>query len=220
MKEQLPSFITEASGRLGDRVYLKGRGKVRSRKYVSPLDARTAKQQTRRSGFAQVSQTWRMLTEAQRLAWDRYGAARRRTAPTWAETNTQTGYGAFLSLSLKRLHAQPDADLRTGPPSAPFAGDTIAVTAQAGAGEIVWQASGPNAPGIVTELLAQPMRRVGSLACPEKCRTQAFVSFTDERIAETTPLAPGLWACAVRFVHVDTGQAAALVFLPPVWVQA
>ncbi len=220
MNEQLPEFIAEASGRLGDRVYLKGGGRLRSRKYTPSPDPRTAKQQTRRSCFAQVSQTWRTLTETQRTAWNEYGAGRARTAQTWAETSTQTGYGAFMTLMLKRLQAQPDADLRTGPPEALFAGDTVTVTAQAGVGEIAWQASGPNAPGVATELLAQPMRRMQGLACPEKYRALAFVSFTDMHAAERTPLAPGLWACAARFVHKSTGQAAALVFLPPVWVQA
>ncbi len=220
MNEQLPSFITEASGRLGDRVYLKGAGTLRSRRYQPPTDPHTAKQQTVRARFAQTAQAWAKLTEAQRLAWDKFGAARPRTAPTWAETNTQTGYGAFLSLSVKRLHAQPQADLRTGPPPAPFAGDAIAVTAQAGAGEIVWQSSGSNAAGVVTELLAQPMRRTTSLPNLEKYRTLAFAAFSNEHGAETTACAPGLWACAVRFVHTDTGQTTALTALPPVWVQA
>ncbi len=218
MTEQLPSFISEASGRLGDRVYLKGGGKLRSRRYKPPTDLRTVPQQTARSRFAQAAQTWAELTEAQRLAWTAYGAARRRTAPTWAETNTQTGYGAFMTLALKRLHAQPQADLRTDPPQAPFSGDTITVAAQAGTGEIVWRASEANAPRVTTELLVQKMRRMGSLPCMEKYRTLAFVPFTGERLAETMPLAPGLWACAVRFVRADTGQATALVSLPAVWV--
>jgi len=220
MTQQLPSFITEASGRLGDRVYLKGQGKVRSREYKTPRDPRTERQQTTRSRFAQVSQTWRTLTEAQRLAWGKYGSTRRRTAFTWAETDTQNGYGAFMTLALKRLHAQPNADLLTGPPDAPFAGDTITVMAQAGAGELVWQASGVNAPGVVTELLAQPMRRAANLPSPEKYRTAAFAQFTETRLGETTSCAPGLWACAVRFVHAGTGQTTALTVLPPVWVQA
>lgn len=220
MNEQLPSFITEASGRLGDRVYLKGAGTLRSRRYEPPTDPHTAKQQTVRARFAQTAQAWAKLSEAQRLAWDKFGAARSRTASTWAETNTQTGYGAFMTLMLKRLHAQPQADLRTGPPPAAFAGDIIAVTAQAGAGEIVWQSLGSNAPNVVTEMLAQPMRRTTSLPNLEKYRTLAFAAFSNEHGAETTACAPGLWACAVRFVHTDTGQTTALTVLPPVWVQA
>ena len=218
MNEQLPNFITEASGRLGDRVYLKGGGKVRSRRYHSPRDPRTAGQQGVRSRFAQASQSWRTLSEAQRTAWNAYGATRQRTAPTWAETNTQNGYGAFMSLALKRLHAQPDADLLVGPPAAPFAGNAVATTAQAGAGKIVWRASGPSVPGVVTELLAQKLRRVGGAASPEKYRTVAFAAFAEGHLTETTALAPGLWTCAVRQVHTDTGQATALRFLPPVWV--
>jgi len=220
MNEQLPSFITEASGRLGDRVYLKSAGTLRSRRYQPPADPRTPKQQARRSRFAQVAQAWRTLTEAQRLAWDKFGAARPRTASTWAETNTQTGYGAFMTLMLKRLHAQPNADLRTDPPDTPFAGDTIVVTVQAGAGEIVWRSSGSNAPNVVAELLAQPMRRTTSPPNLEKYRTLAFAAFSDKHGAETTACAPGLWACAMRFVHMGTGQTTALTVLPPVWVQA
>lgn len=220
MQNPLPDFIAEASGRLGDRVYLKGKNKLASRRYVPPRDPRTAGQQQARARFAQAVRAWAALTEAQRTAWDKYGATRPRTAPTWAQTNMQTGYGAFVGLSLKRLHLQADADLLVGPPQSPFVADTVTVTARAGAGEMVWQASGPNAQGVVTELLAQRMRRVGGLPCPEKYRTLGFALFPEGRLAETTPLAPGLWACAVRFIQTDTGRATALAFLPAVWIPA
>lgn len=220
MTNPLPEFIAEASGRLGDRVYLKGKGRVRSRRYVPPRDPRTTKQQTKRSCFAQTVQAWAALTDTQRLAWNDYGATRARTAPAWAEPNTQTGRGAFMTLSLKRLHAQPDADLLTGPPAGPFAGDTITVTAHAGAGEIEWRASGPNAPGVATELLVQKMRRIGGQPCLEKYHAPAVIPFTEECLAATTPLLPGLWACAVRFICMDTGQTTACMFLLPVEVQA
>lgn len=220
MTHELPDFITEASGRLGDRVYLKGKNKVVSRKYVPSPDPRTTSQRLARTRFAQAARAWAVLSDEQRRAWDAYGATRRRTAPTWADTNTQTGYGAFMTLAVKRLHAQPDAGPIVWPPNAPFAGDTLTLTAHAEAGAIAWQASGPNALGIVTELLVQPMRRASSSPSMEKYRTLTFTAFTEQNQKAATPLAPGLWACAVRFTDLATGQTTALAMLPPVWVSA
>lgn len=220
----LLSFISEASGRCGDRVYLKGHGTlegqqiIRSRRYVPPSDPQTPRQQAARGRFAQAVRAWALLSEAQRQAWEEYGATCPRTAPTWAETNMQNGREAFLTLTLKRLHVQADALLLTGPPAAPFLGDGIAVTAQAVAEVIVWRASAVNALGVVTELLAQPLRGVAGNALGAKYRTQGLAAFAAQSRAVATPAQPGLWACAVRFVCTDTGQAAALVPLPPVWV--
>lgn len=206
MNTPLPDFITDASGRFGDRVFLTGT-KMRSRRYVVPRDPRTPKQQQARARFAQAVQAWAALPEPQRWAWD-----------TWAAAGARTGYGAFLSLAVKRLHVQPNADVRMPPPQAAFSSRLPTITAtNAGAAEIVWEMSGPSMPGMVIELLVQPLRRAGSPPSPDKYRTAAFAAADTHQLART-PLAPGLWACAVRAVHPGTGQVSSLTLLPAVRV--
>ena len=218
MKTTLPEFITAASGRLGDRVFLYRDGRTISRRFVPPSDPKTPDQRLARARFAQAVRAWGALTDAQRHAWEDYGATRVRTESLWAETKTQNGYGAFLTLSLKRLHLLPGAALPVLPPDTAFSGDTATVTARAGTGEIIWRASRPNTAGVVTELLAQQTRGRTRQPSLEKYRALAFVSFTHERMATVTPRTPGTWACAVRFLCTETGQTTEMVRLPPVEV--
>ena len=124
------------------------------------------------------------------------------------------------------------------PPATPFGGDGVLVTAANG-GEggrgckdreggdphsspssrsLIFSASGPNSPGVVTELLIQLLRIAVSTPEPAKHRHMAFVSFVDGHLSEPVPAPSGWVSPAVRFVLTATGQASGLLLLEPVLV--
>ena len=74
---------------------------------------------------------------------------------------------------------------------------------------IAFAASGPNAPGVVTELWLQPLAGPHRKAYRDKYRHAAFVAFGPSLEAEV-PGDPGWTACAYRFVNIETGQSTAL----------
>jgi hypothetical protein len=83
---------------------------------------------------------------------------------------------------------------------------------------VTFTADRPNAPGVVTELLLQPLASAARRAYRDKYRTQAFVAFAPGALSATVAAAPGWHACGVRFVDSATGQATPVVELGAVRV--
>ncbi len=79
---------------------------------------------------------------------------------------------------------------------------------------VTFTASAPNAPGVITELLLQPLPSPNRTPKPRDYRTQAFVAFTPENLTATIPVEPGCYAAAYRFVDPATGRSTMLVALP------
>ena len=77
---------------------------------------------------------------------------------------------------------------------------------------IGFAASGANAPGVVTELLVQPLASRHRRTYLEKYRHAAYVAFAEGQ-AVAVPFAAGWVACAYRFVNAETGQVTALAEL-------
>lgn len=63
-------FITEMRGKVGGTVISRNRGGAYTKNKVTPLNPNTSYQQTVKARLAALSQGWRGLTEAQRVAWD------------------------------------------------------------------------------------------------------------------------------------------------------
>jgi hypothetical protein len=88
----------------------------------------------------------------------------------------------------------------------------------ASANVLTFTASCPNSPGVVTELLVQPLRLSISNPDPAKYRHRAFVHFEEGHLEAVVDAPSGWVAPAVRFVLAATGQVSALVPLPIVRV--
>ncbi len=78
---------------------------------------------------------------------------------------------------------------------------------------VTFTASAANAPGVLTELLLQPLPSPNRTPERRAYRTRAFVAFTPENLSATVPTGPGAYAAAYRFVDAATGQTTALVTL-------
>lgn len=80
-------------------------------------------------------------------------------------------------------------------------------------------ASGPNAEGVLTELLAQKLPSLHRKPAAKEYRTRGFVAFAPGRLTADLPLGKGAWALAVRFVRASSGQETAVVPLGKVVVE-
>lgn len=63
-------MMTDARGKLGGHVFTKAKSGATIRTKVTPLNPKTSAQSEARSVLGANSQAWRVLTEAQRLAWN------------------------------------------------------------------------------------------------------------------------------------------------------
>ena len=78
---------------------------------------------------------------------------------------------------------------------------------------IEFTASGPNAAGVVTELLVQPLRSRLRTPVRDRYRGAGFVAFAAGSLTAEIPCKRGAVAVGVRFVRADTGQETGVVEL-------
>lgn len=211
-------FGLKLHGKVGNVVFAQTRNGLVVRPRTTPRDPRTAAQTASRQRLARASSAWRTLSPAQFAAWRAYAQTLTRVSPVGGPPYVPMPHNVFTALAAKFLQVSPDGDIPLDPPAAPFFGDGIVVTATAEPGAIRFTASGPNASGIVTELLLQPLAHAGRAPKANLYRAQAFVPFASAGDSHTVPAAPGAYAPAVRFVRAATGQDSDLVPLSSVVV--
>ena len=108
----------------------------------------------------------------------------------------------------------PDATRRAGaevPPATGFLGDWIEVVCEPAPTSVRFVATGTNAMGVVTELLAQKLKTLQRTPVLKEYRSQRFVAFAPGGLEAEVAVGTGVWACAVRFVRQATGQETAVV---------
>ncbi|MBX3112540.1 MAG: hypothetical protein KF857_11065 [Fimbriimonadaceae bacterium] len=207
------------SGSSGPCVFVRRRdGSVVLRERVDPRDPRTAAQLAAREAMRRASAAFAALDPAQMQAWLDY--ARLQAEADWAQGGRAqpNALNAYRRLALKALQVDPLAALPTLPPSAPFGGDAVTFAVGATGVGVVFTASGPDAPGVVTELLVQPLRLAVSPVDPAKYRSRGFVAFASAGEEALAPVRAGWVAPAVRFVRAATGQVSPLLAFAPVRV--
>jgi len=69
-KIKFGAIVVDGRGKINGNVLTKNRSGAVMRTKVSPSNAQTSSQQSVRAAFTNLSQAWRGLTEAQRLAWN------------------------------------------------------------------------------------------------------------------------------------------------------
>jgi hypothetical protein len=218
-------------GRVGDLVFLpQPNGRAIVRRMPTKPPRRTALQEVAAERVTLVAAVWKALTQEEGEAWNRYAENPHPALPQGGGSVPRRGYNAFLALSTKRLQMFPDEPLPRLPPTSAFLGDGIVIVAQAsvplpqppfqdeplGEGAILFSASGPNAAGVVTELLVQPLKSLHRKPLTKEYKSRGFVAFAGEPVS--IPCEPGPYACAIRFVRTDTGQETAIVPLGKVVV--
>lgn len=91
-------------------------------------------------------------------------------------------------------------------------GDEVGIFAKrAPFGTLRFTATESNQEGTVTELLAQPIKRLSSKSKTNAFRTLDFVAFSKRGQEVDFFLPSGYYATAHRFVHVDSMQCSPLI---------
>lgn len=171
-----------------------------------------------RDAMARANALFRTLDRDELLAWKRYASRLRDFQWSEGRPQTATGVNAFRALACKALLVDPQADPPRTPPSVPFLGDAVAVSATGGSGEVVFRGQSGNAEGVLTELLLQKLSTAATDPVREKYRHNGFIPFPSGGASVSVPVVKGWYAIAYRFVLASTGQMSALAELEPVQV--
>jgi hypothetical protein len=216
---RLGAFADALAGKTGNTVFVRGTAGITVRDYVIPENPRTPAQEQTRSAFSWAVGTWNNLSPGQAQAWRDYAETLAVREPGSGAIRTPRARDLFIGLAIKVRQVDPNAEIPLTPPESRFFGDAIGVRLGPPApGAVVFEATGPNSAGVVTELLLQRLPLAGSRPYETKYRTQGFMSFDGEPVAVEAP--PGWYAAAYRFVKAATGQATLLAPLGPVQVLA
>lgn len=164
-----------------------------------------------RTRLTTATRTFQGFTQAQEDAWNSYAKATQRNDEATQQKKSLSGIDAYVRLATKYMQANNGGTPPPSPPTTPFAGDTISITAAWSSGTVTFTASGANASGVKTELLLQPL--AGRLRNPSKSayRSKAFVAFATPGQEFDVSVPPGWYAAAYRFVKTSTGQTSNLV---------
>ena len=134
-KIKLSAIVSEMRGKLNGSVFSKNRGGAYLRTKVTPVNPQTLAQGLVRATLTNLSQAWRSLTEAQRLAWN--GAVSSFTGTDiFGDVKTPSGINLYNKLNLN-LAAIGVAPINT-PPLAVSVGyfDSLDLAADASANTI------------------------------------------------------------------------------------
>lgn len=177
----------------------------------SPKNPSTPAQVAARTRLTTATRTFQGFTQAQEDAWNNYAKFTQKNDDTTQQKKMLSGIDAYVRLATKFMQANNGGTPPSSPPTSPFSGDTIVITASASTGTITFTASGANAAGVKTELLLQPL--AGRLRNPsaKAYRSKAFVAFASPGQEFDVDVPPGWYAAAYRFVKTATGQTSNLV---------
>lgn len=201
---KLGTFAGDLHGASGNAVYVRSPYGTILRNRPMVWNEPSQAQRDCRTRMSLVGRAWTSLSLDEAAAWKRYAQTLAASELSTNGTPPPTAQQVFVRLGLKVLQVDPEAVVPTLPPSSAFLGDAVVVSAEALPGALRFTASEPNAAGILTELLIQPLRSVHRRTFLSRYRTAAFVPFSDG--AYDVAVQPGAVATAYRFVRAETGQ--------------
>ena len=164
----------------------------------------TAAQVAQRERVTRAGHAFRVLNATQNKAWQNWAATYYVKSKS-GELVHPSAYAAFSGLYTKFIQVTPTGTL-TAPPSGPFAGDSITVTAAASSGRIIFTASGKNAEAVTTEFLLQPLANQFRKPQSGKYASRGFFAFPEGTLSSALEVPKGAYAVAYRFVNSATGQ--------------
>lgn len=179
---------------------------LRDRPFVN--NPNTPLQQATRHNLARVGATWRGMNLAQAAAWREFAT---REPGAIRDGRVQPNL-LFTRLAMKFLQVHPDGVLPLEPPASLFPGDAVRFQISLVGGRASLLADRDNAPGVVTEVLIQPLASVHRRTYAARYRTAGFFAFR-AGVPVSVEFEGHVCAVAVRFVCAATGQATGLMEL-------
>lgn len=193
-------------GKVGNTVYVQTKYGTVMRPRTMPKQNNTPALVAQKERFRRASALWKTLTLAQVNAWRAYAATIKRPPSGGGPAIAPPAYQLFIGLTTKWLQAHPTGNPPLTPPATTYVGDALTVTASGGAGKVVFAASTPNGPNMVTELLLQRLATAARTPLATRYRSQSLAAFASGNLTATVNVSPGYYACAARFVNANTGQ--------------
>lgn len=194
------------SGRAGNAVFARTMGGTVLRERPGYLPPRTTAQDAHAWRMKIVHTLWEALTDEEFEAWQAYALAQMVRNPQTGGLRKPSPYNLFTGLGIKYLQVHGGHAVPTLPPTGRFLGDLLTPTVSGAPEALVLHADGSNAPGVLTELLAQRLVRARNAP-----KTKSYISQGFYRFENGAPIAvpvPSQWtyACAIRFVEAATGR--------------
>ena len=218
-KAQTSVAFERVAGKLADGVAYKlhgGTGLRARPTYKYPVRPAVSEGNAR---MREANRLFNTMTEAQADAWTRYGEAHPRRDPMSGTRYAPAAKNIFSGLTCKLLQVDTDAEVPLLPPTGSFVGDGVRVVVEPGASLLAFAASGPNRPGVLTELMIQPLKNVRCK--PQKFyKSHGFIHFEEGSLVAVVPVEPGVYACMIQFVERATGRVAGKVPLGKIEVVA
>jgi len=198
--------LGDVSGLIGGSVVANSRSGLVLRKRPTYERPTSPDQAAASARMAAASRAWGELSYAQVEAWNAYARTIKHVNPVAGRRYSPAGFNVFVGLACKVLQIDPLAPIPTAPPLTPWPQEAVLVSARAEPGEVVFEASGPNSPGVVTELLLQRLPNIRR-AAKSQYKTAGFVSFAAGDLEARVPVEAGAYVPAYRFVEAATGRA-------------
>ena len=215
MKAKLSMAFEDLRGKDGNVVIRKGRSGLTLTPRRTPSNPKTVAQRSVRANLSKAARTFKSMTVSQAAAWEAAAAGIVRSNPISGDSYQMTGINLFVEYTTKFLQATPGGTIPMAPPTTPFAGDTITLSATSGEpGKLTFTASAANAAGVTTEILIQRLASPHRNPQPGAYRHASFKAFASGSLTEALTLPAGYYATGYRFVNLATGQATEMIALP------
>ncbi|RYG22692.1 hypothetical protein EON82_16340 [bacterium] len=169
------------------------------RRAISPAQAESM------ARMKQAGLAWNELSPASVAAWRAYAAGLTHRNNVTGQRFAPVAFNVFSGLFCKLLQMDPAAPVPVYPPQTIFFGDDLTVTVASTDEGVVYTASAPNQPGVLTEILYQRLPGPHRLPKPAY-KSAGFASFQADSLSFTLLLDPGPYACAYQFVEASTGR--------------
>lgn len=206
-KVRVNPLIGQLSGRIGNIVLVgQADGRTYMRERTRPENPNSLAQQQARTALKRAVASYKALTIEQHQEWGIY-AMLQANAPAARQSVVQQ----FMKLAIKFAQVNPEREIPNLPPPQAFGGDSVAILVNAVGGQLFFSSTNKNAEAVVTEILVQKVASLFTRPIAQKYRLQAFWTFNQNTFAMIK--APGCYACAVRFVNANTGQAGEILSL-------
>ncbi len=217
-KAELGILLQDLRGKAGNAVFQRGRDGLVVRPRVKGTNPNTPAQQQVRAAFTSATQAFRSMTSTQLGAWQLYATTLTRHNGVTGKTYSPEAINVFVELTTRFLLANPGGTIPMTPPTTPFAGDAIDVTATAGTGKVTFTASAGNATNVTTELMLQPLKSANRKPSHNGYRNKGFFHFATGTLSHDVDVPVGYYAAGYRFVNTLTGQATEMFALDVVGV--
>jgi hypothetical protein len=211
-------LFNDLRGKAGGVVFTHSKDGTVVKPRTIPTNPQTPAQVAVRDKLTVAARTYRGLTLAQAAPWKAYALTLTRRDRRTGKSHHPTPLAAFNALAAKFLQINPHGTIPLVPPTTPFTGDTVTITAANEGDGITFTASAANATHVKTELLLQPLASPHRTPAKNGYRTQRFVAFATGSLTFAINVPDGWYAPAYRFVNAQTGQDMGLVPLPLVQV--